>query len=203
MAQSSHKDTLTIHRSLVINELQGRLPGTGSHIAFWYFDYQDQDNQAPRDVIAGLLRQVVATDPELPECLEAAYKKFHGSPLPLLELQNLLVQIIGTYAEAHCVYVILDALDECDEFRYRKILLNFIQRLQQIQNVRLLVTSRQRPHDINAAFHQNPQIEIKAQNWDLSCYMYREIEAAGVEELVDERFASEIVENIASQAQGM
>lgn len=187
----------------MIDELQGSLAGEECPVAFWYFDYQDQDNQTPRNMISAILRQVAATISKLPEILVDAHKKFHDSSLPMHELQNLLIDIIKTYGDAHRTYIIIDALDECDESRHRRVVLNFIERLKQILSVRIFVTSRQRPHDINAVFHAYPQIEIEAQESDLMRYMYQEIRVANVEDFVDEKFATEIVDTIIKKAQGM
>lgn len=154
-------------------------------------------------MIGGLLRQVVVTDEDLPECLETAHKKFRDSSLPHSESQNQLVKIIEGYPQTHWVYIVLDALDECDEFKHRRQLLDFIRQLQQIPKVRLLMTSRQRPHDINAVFYQYPQLEIEAQDTDLSSYMYQQIPHAGTGVVIDTAFASTIVETIITQARGM
>ena len=83
------------------------------------------------------------------------------------------------------------------------MVLEFIQQLKPIRRLRLFVTSRQRPHDIDACFRDYSKIEIQAHESDIKRYMYQEIRAANVEEYIDEKFAAEIVETIIEKAQGM
>ena len=187
----------------MIDELQSSLAKEECSLAFWYFDYQDQDNQTPRNMISAILRQVAATISQIPKTLVDAHKKFHDSSLPMHELQNLLIDIIKTHGDTHRTYIIIDALDECDELSHRRVVLDFIQRLKEILGVRIFVTSRQRPHDINVVFQAYPQIEIEARESDLMRYMYQEIRGANVEDFVDEKFAKEIVDTIIKKAQGM
>lgn len=131
-----------------------------------------------------------------------AYEKLHdsGVSLPLHELEKVMLDIARSIERT---YIIFDALDECDESKYRRTFLQFIDRLKQIQTVRLFLTSRQYPQDINAAFHTHPQIAVQAQDSDLRRYMYQELDHAGVDDIVDEIFATKIVETIINRAQGM
>lgn len=144
----------------------------------------------------------MAAMPDIPNSVTDAYEKLHGSgvSLPLHELEKLMLDITRRIQRT---YIIIDALDECDESKYRRTFLQFIDRLKQIQTVRLFVTSRQYPQDIYAAFHTYTQIEIQAHDSDLRRYMYQELARAGVDDIVDDIFATKIVETVINRAQGM
>jgi hypothetical protein len=144
----------------------------------------------------------VAMMPQIPKCVIDAYENVNcsGSFLPLDELEKMTLDVARSI---HRPYIIIDALDECDELRHRRTILQFIDRLKQIETIRLLVTSRQHIHDINAAFHNHPQITIQAHDFDLRCYMYQELDHAGVDDIIDNIFATKIVETIIDKAQGM
>jgi hypothetical protein len=105
----------------------------------------------------------------------------------------MLLDITGSIERT---YIIFDVLDECDESRYRRTFLQFIDRLKQIQAVRLFLTSHPHPQDINAAFHNHPQIAVQAHDSDLRRYMYQELDHACVDDIVDDEFGKKIVETV-------
>ncbi|OAF61296.1 hypothetical protein VC83_02089 [Pseudogymnoascus destructans] len=100
-------------------------------------------------------------------------------------------------------YIVIDALDECEESRCRRPFVQFISRLSQAHAVRLFVTSRQCYYDISTFFSTYPQIEIQAHDHDLRRYMYQELDHAAIDDIVDKDFASKIVETLLNKAQGM
>jgi ankyrin repeat domain-containing protein 50 len=187
---------------MIIDELRSSFSGPESPVAFFYFDYQDQDHQTTSSILSSILRQIVATMPKIPKRMTDAYEKLSSSgvSLPLHEPEKLMFDITGNIERT---YIIIDALDECDESRYRRTFLQFIDRLKQIQTVRLYLTSRHYPLDINAAFHTHPQIAVQAHDSDLRRYMYQELDHAGVDDIIDDIFATKIVEAVISRAQGM
>lgn len=145
---------------------------------------------------------MLASMPHIPECVTDAYDKAQGSTAPLLlhELQKLILSVTKNIRRT---YIIIDALDECSELKHRKQLLSFLDQIKQIQAVRLFVTSRQYPHDIRTAFHAQPQIVIQAHESDLRRYLYRELENGSIQDIVDDDFATKIVDTLVNNAQGM
>jgi hypothetical protein len=163
---------------MVIDELKDTISGPNSPVAFVYCDYQDQDNQTSSNMIASILRQLVAINPVFPKCVVDACEKHHGSgsSFALEELERTTLDVIKTIQRPD---IVIDALDECDELKHRRAVLQFLDQLKRIETVHLFVTSRQHIHDINSSFHTYPRIEIKAHNIDLQRYVYQEIEHAG------------------------
>ncbi|RQM05139.1 hypothetical protein DH86_00003148, partial [Scytalidium sp. 3C] len=108
--QGSGKSVLT---SIIIDELRGLVSQPETYIAFFYFDYRVQGDQTAAHVLSSLLRQIVSTMPELPQSIIDVYEKAHDSTplLPLHELEKLILNIALTIPR---LYIIIDALDECD-----------------------------------------------------------------------------------------
>jgi archaellum biogenesis ATPase FlaH len=171
-------------------------------VASFYFDYQEEDSQSPAFVLSSILRQLVATLSKIPQSIYDAYEKHHesGTFCSLEELEELMKDVLKNVDQS---VIIIDALDECDKSRHRKPFLQILQRLQQIPNLRVFVTSRQNFQDIMVAFNSHPQIEITAHNFDLQRYMRREMELAGLEEIIDDSFANTIINAVIAKAQGM
>lgn len=101
------------------------------------------------------------------------------------------------------VFILIDALDECDEATSRKRFLLFLATLQQTPSIRLFVTSRPYPEDVRKAFEQSPQIMIEASDADLRKYLRRRIEDSGSADIIDQDFEQYLVETIAKGAQKM
>ena len=171
---------------MIIDHLKRVNDVAWSPVAFLYFDYQDEDQQTPTAVLSSLLKQIVATMPDIPKSISDVYEKHRksGTPLALDELEAILLDV---YNELHQTTILIDALDES---RYRRTFLLLLGRLRQISNFRLFVTSRQSFQDITEAFNHYPQISISAHDFDLKCYMRQEIDHAGVEDIVDDAFAN-------------
>ncbi|KAF3483408.1 uncharacterized protein GIQ15_02732 [Arthroderma uncinatum] len=172
-------------------------------VAFHYFDYQDRDFQSPTSVLSSVLRQILTMLPTIPQCVTDAYNKLGraSSSIPLHELEKMLLSITQDIRRA---YIIIDALDECVEAANRKPLLLFLDQLSKHnQAVRLFVTSRPYPRDIHTAFQAQRQILVQAHESDLRRYLYREIDHADVQDIVNHKFASKIVGTLIDKAEGM
>jgi hypothetical protein len=80
---------------MIIDELRSSFSSPESPVAFFYFDYQDQDHQTPSSILSSILRQIVAMMPEIPKCMSDAHEKLNSSgvSLPLHELEKLMFDI--------------------------------------------------------------------------------------------------------------
>jgi len=189
---------------MIIDELKGSISSPEIPVAFFYFDYRDQDRQTPTSLLLSLLKQIVATLLEIPKCVVDSYERAraHGGSesLPLRELENMIFDIASGVRQ---IFLIIDALDECEEPTHRKTLLQIFGRISRISNIHILITSRQYPHDIKAAFQAHPQIAIHAHESDLRRYMYQQFEHSNANDIIDRDFASKVVETLISRAQGI
>jgi hypothetical protein len=169
---------------MIIDELKGSVSSPESPVAFFYFDYRDQDRQTPTSLLLSLLKQIVVTLLEIPKFVVDSYERAHGGSesLPLRELENMIFDIASGVRQ---IFLIIDALDECEEPIHRKALLQILGRISRISNIHTFITSRQYPHDIKAAFQAHPQIAIHAHESDLRRHMYQQFEHSNANDIID------------------
>jgi hypothetical protein len=102
------------------------------------------------------------------------------------------------------VFLVLDALDECDENMNREQILELVEFLVG-SNARVVVTSRPYPWDINRTFADYPQIAIEAADSDVRAFLLEKITKSkrGIRPFIDETLREEIVQSITAKSQGM
>ncbi|KAJ6586288.1 hypothetical protein DFH09DRAFT_254907 [Mycena vulgaris] len=115
-----------------------------SAITFFYFDFKDKRGQAVDSALRRIILQLSAQSPNPYKTLEELYKsKSNGQTLPTYqELQNILETLL---LELGRTYIILDALDECEE-RDQQRLVDFVSALRKWTQtpLHLLLTSQPR-----------------------------------------------------------
>ncbi|KAL8852925.1 MAG: hypothetical protein Q9221_002175 [Calogaya cf. arnoldii] len=185
--------------SLVIDHLSHTFPNDQTAIAYVYFDYREQEHQSIEGTFASLLKQVTNTLPMVPTVVTALYHKL-AKQQQNPDLRDLVQALSSTYQEHNAVYIIFDALDEC-ESTCRKGLLKHLHELKGFAKV--FVTSRPYPDDIREAFRCTPQIEIKAHHADLERYVNEKIINSDVSDEIDDAFQKDIVRKIVQGAQEM
>ncbi|KAJ6586258.1 hypothetical protein DFH09DRAFT_1028501 [Mycena vulgaris] len=113
-------------------------------IAFFYFDFKEKQGQAIDRALRRIILQLSAQSPNPYKTLKEQYKsKSSGQTLPTYrELQNILEKLL---LELSRTYIILDALDECEE-RDQRRLVDFVSALRKWTQtpVHLLLTSQPR-----------------------------------------------------------
>lgn len=190
------------YSSLVIDHLKDM--GIDQHyaLAFMYFDYREHDSQSPNNVVAHLLRQIASQHSVLPRSLSEYYTKFkEQSRTPQLrDIENVFMDVCRSFVK---VYVVVDALDECNEITCRRHFLQFLSALQECSNVRIFVTSRPHPEDIQHHFNAVHQIEVEASEADLRKYLRDSIEESSSAAVIDDTFKQHLIDTIAESAQNM
>ncbi|KAL8729051.1 MAG: hypothetical protein Q9166_004968 [cf. Caloplaca sp. 2 TL-2023] len=192
--QGSGKSILA---SLVIDHLNHDYRKDGIAIAHHYFDYRDQDNRSLEETIANLVKQIASTLPELPAAVAGLYHRFskqHRTPK-----QHDLVQVLSSVChELDRVYIIIDALDECD----RKHRVGFLKALEDLKGcAKVFVTSR--PYLKDSGFQTTLQIEIKAHTADLRKYIDHQIELSDISDDFADVFRNGVVDKVIRSAQEM
>lgn len=143
-------------------------------VAYVYCDYKDQAVQTASNLVACLARQVIGRPTALTQQLEELYRKLEQQKRrpSLDELKKLLVSLCNLYERT---YILVDALDECEANRERRLLLPVLEVLPNT-STRLFVTSRPNNEDIFHSFGRAPQITIAAPELDLHRYTIERIE---------------------------
>ena len=119
-------------------------------LAYFYFDFQDEQKQNVRNVVTSLLVQLSAYSKP---CCDIIYRLYsaHGKgmqqPSNLL-LINCLKEMLVAAAQ-HPIFIVMDALDECPDLGLptpREAVLSLIKDLVylhlQVPNLHIFVTSR-------------------------------------------------------------
>ncbi|KAL8979378.1 MAG: hypothetical protein Q9205_005271 [Flavoplaca limonia] len=173
----------------------------GVENVLWCYGIQgsEQEDEDLENTIASLLQQVVSALPKVPTVVTALYQKF-GKQKQSPTLRDLVHALSLSCREYEVVYIIIDALDEC-ESKCRAGLLSLLDDLKKY--AKLFVTSRPYPDNIREAFNCGPQIEIKAHSPDLERYISEQIRSSDMSDEIDDTFRAEMVTKIVQSAQDM
>lgn len=171
-------------------------------IAYFYFDYRDPELHRPAYFVASLFRQLVARRKPFPQSLLDFYDRSKED-----QAQNLLSELFEAFrvsCESHkrC-FIVIDALDECKNQRNRKEIFRILNGLP-IAKTQVFVTSRSHSHDVNRFFEDALRIDVEASEADIKHYCSRMItESENATELMDDSLRQQVVDSIASKANGM
>lgn len=113
-----------------------------SKVVFFYFDFQSREKLNVQGLLSSIALQLNCDDPSF-RALEAFYKSHaHGNVRPTLQdLKGLVRRMISS---TKAVYLVIDALDECEE---RQHLLESLEEMRSWNqaNLHILTTSRREP----------------------------------------------------------
>lgn len=144
-------------RSTIIQDIvpHQNSPSGDVVVVYFYFDFKDHRKQKTVEMLGSLLAQLLQKLYKTPTEADTLFDKHKGGTRPTLhELLELLTVVLGYFSRC---FLILDALDECDE---RHILLPVLGQLidtATLQHISFLFTSR-KEHDIETAFSKHPII---------------------------------------------
>jgi Cdc6-like AAA superfamily ATPase len=159
----------TIIAAIVVEYLLAKFqhdPHTG--ITYIYCNFRRQDDQTVEKLLANLLKQLAQRQSSLPESvhdLHENYKKTGTLP----SLRQISAALHSTAAAYKRVFIIIDALDECQDLARTK-LLDDLFNLQTQARGNILATSRVND-DIERRFEGCSTIEISAANEDVLAYL--------------------------------
>lgn len=135
-----------------------------------YCNYKQRETQTLTSLIGSLVQQFVQCQSTIPSEVRSLYSEHSekGTKPSEKELLKILIPVTNKFSH---VYIIVDALDECDP----KTREGFIEILKQLPaNFRLLCTSRH-VGDIQEAFDGYPHLEIQASDADIRRYLEAQI----------------------------
>ncbi|KAM0521165.1 hypothetical protein ACHAPE_002638 [Trichoderma viride] len=138
-------------------------------IAYIYFNFRQQDDQKIDNLMASLLKQLARSHcfPESVKDLYNRHEKNQTRP-SVDEISQALQSVAKTYSK---VFIIVDALDECQSFNDCGLkLLSYIFDLQANTATNFFATSRLIP-DIEGQFKTHLKREILATNEDVRIYL--------------------------------
>ena len=186
----------------MIDHIFGNILSPNDALAYFYFDYRDQQVHTPPYFLASLVRQIAARSKPLPQFLHDFYDRFkEEQPQHIMpELREVFRMLCETYEEC---FIIIDALDECKHQAHRKEIVQLLESLPRTTS-RVFVTSRLHAHDIKEYFEDALRVDVEASETDIKRYCYCMIEqSSSAAELISGPLRQQVVDTIASKAHGM
>ena len=191
----------TILASAIIDKLERHFTSSNIGLAFIYCNYKERDGQTLTNLIASLVQQLAQRSSTISDDVRALYAHHnHQRTRPgFEEYSRILRSLIATFTD---VYIVVDALDECDWSNGARMKL--IKELQE-SSANLLCTSRHLG-DIEQSFANYSRLEIRASDTDVTKFLQARISEEG--SLVefcgrDKTLEGTIVEKIIEKANGM
>jgi hypothetical protein len=172
-------------------------------VAYMYCDYADKDNQTAENIMASLVKQLSLRKPSTLDHIQKLYEQCdRGKARPgVTKLTETLKNLCTVYRR---IYVVIDALDECDD-ESRELLLAQLEKVDH-SIVRIFLTSRPHLIEMQRKFDEFPQVEIMAKDSDIRVFIQNSIrEKANLLELIEDtaQLEEKIVIAITSRAKGM
>ncbi|KAK5073265.1 hypothetical protein LTR51_005907 [Lithohypha guttulata] len=189
----------------VINDLQGYFRESKDVVvAYLYCNFNRQAEQDLRSMLATLTRQLFQEKAQLPDAVTALYEKHRDRATrpSVEELKNVLRLLVSSCG---CVFVVVDALDECGNTeKQRDNLLDELFSLQKSihNNIHVLATTRFIPDIVNQ-FSGRPQLEIRAAEADIQVYLANRMNRLARFVSQDDQLQEEIKRQIVDAAEGM
>jgi Cdc6-like AAA superfamily ATPase len=164
----------TMLAAIAIDHLVQSTQSSSIGVAYVYCNYKSQPDQDASSMLAAIVKQLVQSRPMMAEPVIRLYKQHASrSTKPSHEeILNTFRQVVAKFAT---VFIVVDALDECQD-NTRRLFLARLQELQAGQDIRFLATSRFIP-EIEAAFRETEKLEVRANSEDVRRFvagqMYR------------------------------
>jgi hypothetical protein len=138
------------------NALHSAVQGTTA-VAYFYFDFRDERSQRVKIMLQSIILQLSAQSSKPYSALERLHKPSQGQIPPTYE--NLLRVLDELLLEFGHTYIVLDALDECNE---SDRLVQFVSRLHgwTKQSLHLLFTSQPREAFMNSKVFKDASLVI-------------------------------------------
>ncbi|KAK1448198.1 hypothetical protein CCUS01_11942 [Colletotrichum cuscutae] len=160
----------TIMTSVVIDHLIHRFreePRVG--IAYVYCNFKDTERQDCHDLLSSLAKQLAQSCSPFPQSLETLYDKNQKRKTSRSTQETIdLLQVLSSCYER--VFIVIDALDECNR-NARQAFLPEILRLQQRSQVNIFATTREIPEILESKeFENSISVEIRAIEEDVLRY---------------------------------
>jgi len=171
-------------------------------VLYFYFDYGKQTDQTPLRVLQTLVHQILSTHSRIPfPAQEMADDLMKGKPLP--SWKDMADLFINLCSAGRPVFIVLDALDECDAVANRKPILELIKAIK-TSPARLVITSRPYPPDVDEVLGDCPQVLVEASDKDIEKYVKEQIEDnVEMRRMLDDELKGLIVKSILQKSQGM
>ena len=162
----------TILTAIVIDDLISRFYNNSTTgIAYIYCNFQRRDEQKIDDLLASLLKQLAESHPSLPGSVKDLYDR-HKTKRTRPSVKEISSTLHSAAAQYSRVFIIVDALDECQAFDgCRTRLLSELFSLQKRHRSNILATSRLIPEIVDRFKGSSESLDIRANHADVEMYL--------------------------------
>jgi hypothetical protein len=185
-----------ISRSIVVDNLEASLNSQNCGIAYIYFNSLNHEHQTALNVFASLLKQLAVRSKEKSSTLNTTYNRHH-TRRTRPDLADLVDCIDSVCALFSASFIILDALDECEESHRRQVLKE-LSRLE-CKSVKVLATGRQHIAGLEN-FKFSSTIQVRADIHDLRRYLENKLTETTLENM---ELKERIVDVLSTKANGL
>ncbi|KAG4277992.1 hypothetical protein FPRO04_13988 [Fusarium proliferatum] len=161
----------TILTSIVVESLEALFSKDKTvSIAYVYCNFQRQNDQTAKELVASLLKQLLQSLPTMPESIKLLYERHRtkGSPPSLEDVSSNLLSTAKLFSR---IFIIIDAIDECcaTDGTQTKFL-EEIFKLQLHSKANVFATSRPIP-EVKDQFQTSVVLEIRAIDEDVERFL--------------------------------
>jgi len=184
--------------SLVADTLREQAVKENAAVAFFYFEFAAQEEQSPSALLASVLKQVVGELEEVPERIVRAFRDRGRVVGDQRLLPSEIVEFLQDISSSRCIFICIDALDECSS-GHREDLLDLLNHiLQNSPDIRLFMTGR--PHILSEVEeHLSGRTATRAITPiedDVITFLRAKLKEDTIPDAMDESLEEEIMRNI-------
>jgi len=183
--------------SLVIDSLYDRAREEDPAVAWFYCDYNAQQEQTPIDIMGAILKRLVGR--KIPDDIRRAFQQGRRPLLP--DLVRMLRIAVSSLPQA---FICIDALDECRPQDLPELLESLSDIVRESPIARIFLTGR--PHVIEAIqryFTAAVAIRISPNQDDIRNYLEKRLDRDYAPEAMNKDLRAEIVTTILENMSNM
>ena len=175
-----------------------------AHVVYYYFDFQDREKQSVGNYLRHIIVQLSTQIKETTPIMEALYN-FHSRQSTIPNVAELKDVIRRMTSSAPSIYLVIDALDECQE---RESLLEFMGELQGwgLANLHVFATSRQETDiedSLNSIATHKISLEESVVDTDILTYVEHQLQNDAMLSKWSKEIRNEIKTALTEGANGM
>ncbi|KAK5439601.1 hypothetical protein LTR34_000569 [Exophiala xenobiotica] len=192
--------------SLAVDHLRARYQDKEVAVAYYYYDYSDQQLQSPVNLARSLLRQLSSNRHLVPSSVTEFYERTRNDIKDETWFQDLLGILRRVAATFTRFLILVDALDEADIRSQRSGLFEVLSALRSPSGTRVQVMATMRSHVLSVAtrFHNAVTMDVTADLGDLRLFLTQVIgEHPDSVDTLDGDLRKQVLNTLCDNANGM
>ncbi|KIW65653.1 hypothetical protein PV04_07893 [Phialophora macrospora] len=192
--------------SHIVDFLRARFKDQDIAVAYYYYDYSEQQSQHPSAFARSLLRQLSSHGENVPSAVAEFYQRTRNAVKDQTWFHDLLAitrRVVATFTRC---FIIVDALDEADSQSQRSGFFEVISAIRSSSGstVKLLATTRPHAFNLLGKFHDPVTVEVLADAGDLHRFLAQAIdEHPDSEDLMDDELRTQVLDTLTNTANGL